>query len=739
MGIELAIGAIAAGIGAGTTITAAGIAIGFSFTAAAVSFGLGVLQSVITPKPQKASASNFQPGASIKSSGITQNIRQAITSRRTIYGEVRVGGAITFIETTENDKYLHMVLTLCDHEIQEIGEIWFDDVSIPVDALDGSGVVTTGTYANKARIRKYLGTTTQTADADLVSETSVTSDFRGRGVAYIYVRLEYDRDIYPGKIPVVTCFAKGKKLYDVRDAGTRYSANTMMFVNDFLISPLDGFTPGVGVVQADIESTAHTAAVNVCEEIVTTTAIDDTITSADAATDILTLTGLNNRIQFQTGDKVVLVGGSLPTGLAAATDYYVIVYQRKDTVRVKLATSLANAMAGTAVNVTATGTGTIRKTGEPRYFGGGIVETSDEPKKSLEELLTGSGGSATYIGGQWVLKAAAYSTPVFTFDESHIISSIVMRSKVSRRDRFNLVKGVYVSPLFDGQTSDYPSITNSTYVTNDGGRTLPIDYDLAYTQRPHTAQRLAKIKLERHRQELFFEAEFKLHAMQVQPGDTVYINNTAFGWSSKVFEVVSWTLATKKINNVPLFYVKMALQETASAAYDWNNGEETAVDPAPNTNLPNPLVVNPPTGLSVTPVEVPTAENDLTYEFIVAWTPPSDIFVVNGGHYNVEFKKSADSDWRRSFRAEDSDLEITVKQIQPGVNYDVRIQSVNNLGVRSSFQSLFGFTVDSPSGATIRMDYGTISGVGSTVSESIDYLLVTGDSSGDERDWGTVA
>lgn len=732
MGIGLAIGALASGIGAATTFSvAAGLSFGFSFTAAAVSFALGGLQSLLTPKPKN----NLQGGATIKQSGVTQNVRQAITSRRTIYGECRVGGAVTFLETTSNDKYLHMVLTICDHEVEEIGEIWFEDVSIPADYIDGSGNVIDGTYSGKARIKKHLGTTTQTADSNLVSETSASSSFRGHNITYVYLRLEYDRDIYPGKIPVVTAFVKGKKMYDPRDAGTRYSANGMLFVNDYLTGSVDSLTPGVGVAQAAIDSTAANAAINVCDEIVTTADLANTITSAETTNDTITLSGMNDRLQYQTGDRVTLSGDSLPGGLSAATNYYVITYQRKDTPRIQLATSLANALAGTPITISGTGTGTITKTGEPRYFGGGIIETSEAPKQNLEELLTTSGGSATYIGGKWHFKAAAYATPVFTFDESHVISKIVVRPKVSRRDRFNLVKGVYVSPLNDGQTSDYPSVTNASYVSSDNGRTLPIDYDLPFTQRPHTAQRLAKIKLEKHRQEIFVEAEFKLHAMQVQPGDTIYLNNSRFGWTNKVFEVITWSLNTKKQGKVPVFYVKMSLQETASTVYAWNNGEETQVDPAKNTSLPNALDVAPPTGLAVVPVEIRTASGDLTYEFIVSWTPPADIFVVNGGYYDVQFKKTSATDWSRSFRAEDEDTEITVKQVEPGVNYDVRIRSVNNLGVRSQYQPLFGFTVDSPSGATIRIDQGAITG---PTVETNDKGQITGSVVG-SIDQGAIA
>jgi len=58
---------------------------------------------------------------------------------------------------------------------------------------------------------------------------------------------------------------------------------------------------------------------------------------------------------YITGTKINLTGGSLPTGLSA-TAYWVI---KVDAATLKLATSLANAMAGTAVDITADGAGTL--------------------------------------------------------------------------------------------------------------------------------------------------------------------------------------------------------------------------------------------------------------------------------------------------------------------------------------------------------------------------------------------
>ena len=87
--------------------------------------------------------------------------------------------------------------------------------------------------------------------------------------------------------------------------------------------------------------------------------------TADASTDICTHSNINlfpyTRVRLTTTT-------TLPAGLALATDYYVI--KVTDTT-IKLATSYANAVAGTAINITDAGTGTHTiNTLLPRYTSG---------------------------------------------------------------------------------------------------------------------------------------------------------------------------------------------------------------------------------------------------------------------------------------------------------------------------------------------------------------------------------
>lgn len=72
------------------------------------------------------------------------------------------------------------------------------------------------------------------------------------------------------------------------------------------------------------------------------------------ATDLIAVA--SNVDRWITGMKVrATTTGTLPTGLVAATDYFVI---RMSAVGIKLASTLANALAGTAIDITAQGSGT---------------------------------------------------------------------------------------------------------------------------------------------------------------------------------------------------------------------------------------------------------------------------------------------------------------------------------------------------------------------------------------------
>lgn len=99
----------------------------------------------------------------------------------------------------------------------------------------------------------------------------------------------------------------------------------------------------------------------------------DTFT-ADASTDVITFTSTaNSPSNLLTGTRMRLTTTTtLPAGLSLATDYY---YIRVSDSTGKFATSYANAIAGTAINITDAGTGTHTATWLlPRYTNGAGVQ-----------------------------------------------------------------------------------------------------------------------------------------------------------------------------------------------------------------------------------------------------------------------------------------------------------------------------------------------------------------------------
>jgi hypothetical protein len=227
-------------------------------------------------------------------------------------------------------------------------------------------------------------------------------------------------------------------------------------------------------------------------------------------------------------------------------------------------------------------------TTEKRYTLNGQIASDTARGDAIEQIVASAAGFIGFIGGEWIIHAGAYRTPTITFDENDIRGPISVQTKVSRSEIFNGGKGVFVSPVNDWQPADYPPITNATYTTEDGGVRIWRDFEWPFITSNATAQRVTKIELEEARQQIIVNLPLKLTGMQVQAGDNVMLTIARLGWSAKVFKVDSMKLVlVRQGEGIALGY-DAVLRETASGVYDWNNGEETTIDLAPNTNLPDP-------------------------------------------------------------------------------------------------------------------------------------------------------
>ncbi len=179
-------------------------------------------------------------------------IRSAVANHRIVYGQAKVSGALVFAASTgAKNEYAHLVIPLAGHEVEEIGDVYFNDQ------------LATDYDPAYYRISKHLGADNQPADPDLVAEVAEWTDaHRLQGIAYIYVRLQYDQDIWPLGLPNISAVVKGKKLYDPRTGATAWSENWALCVRDYLVSDYGLFADPA----EEIDEASFIAAANICDE-----------------------------------------------------------------------------------------------------------------------------------------------------------------------------------------------------------------------------------------------------------------------------------------------------------------------------------------------------------------------------------------------------------------------------------------------------------------------------------------
>lgn len=699
----------------------------------AISFAVGALTR---QKPKAPSLGGFEAQAR----DFRTLIRQPVTYRRVVVGESIVSGPLTFYQATSDHRYHHMVIPLAAHEVEAIKTVYFGEDPIYDEDLDGSGNVVAGKYAGKARIKKHLGASGQTADSDLVAATRVDSTFKGTGIAYIYVRTETDQDLFPSVIPGnIRAWVKGLKVYDTRTATTGWRPDPALAIRWFRTDDIHG----QGVDAALVDDASVTACANVGEQFVATLEVAHDVTAVDTSTDTLDLDG--DRLKFQTGDRVqVSSTGTLPTGLSAATDYYVIHLRELATddhaVGIQLAADYDDALAETAIDLTGTGSGTITvtKNAEPRYTANGVFATDRDPWEVIDDLRTSMAGYVVPAGATLSLVPGAWAAPTITFDEDDYHGPIEVQGRHPRRERFNGVTGLYTSPLNGGIETDYPSVVSATYVAEDNDRERLAELHQPFTSRAGQCGRVAMIHLQRHRRQTTFSVPLSLAGLAVKAGDTVAFDYARRGWSGKTFDIETWELKPGKADQGDGLVWRCPITAVAVDAnvYAWDETQdETVALPAGRGQGLDLFTVSAPVGLAVSSVQVLTGASDETFRAQVTWNIHVNALVTAGGRFEVQYKESADSDWQPSIFVPGELTAAPIYMLEKGVNYDVRVRAVNSAGVRSAWSSLFGFTVTSPAGATTQLDYGEVS---DSVTATLDYGQVS-DAVTAELDYGEVA
>ncbi len=605
------------------------------------------LQMILSPKPKPTRT----PTLGDRGQTVTQ--RQPIGFWRFIYGRTRVGLHPVYMTATDGNDKFHIVGVVACHEIDGFGTIYVKDRPVYAADLDADGLPTKGAFINSGhnttylRVKTKLGTASQTAFSDLVSESGGewTENHRCRGHALLYTRHKFGAEIYASGLPNVSAVVRGKKVYDTRDATTKWTPNLALCIRDYLLTPVD--EGGFGAIEDEFTDSDWSAAANICDEIVASPTTGDAavthgIHAVSASGDYIDLDG--DRLKVQTGDQVALDrSGSITRYVIEVQEQYDDGDQSQDIryPRIQLATSLANAYAGTAEDLDGTETGPIVKTGEPRFTLNGTFTTDQAPRKILEEMLASSGGRLVYAGGKFRLAGLAWVAPDLALDEDDCRGPFKVQTKRSRRDRFNAIKGTYLSPLNAWQPSDWPAITVPSYEAEDGDVRIFNEFDQPYTSRPGQAQRVAKLMLARNRFERILRLPAKLTAYDCRPGDIITVSNSRWGWDDKPFEVLNRKPVIVDDEGGPYLGLDLTLNEASEDAYDWASTDEQTAPPSIAPTLPLWWLAPTPTGLYIRTATVETEADDIVYTAYLSWSITAEAMVDTAGRFEIQKRRSS--------------------------------------------------------------------------------------------------
>ena len=564
------------------------------------------------------------PGGSTGVGGYSGNAVGSDLDRQIIYGETVVGGVTVYSDVSASvNRVLHRVLVFAGHEIEEFVEFYIDGnrvVDINPDGTINGTEMTDGTistiYDNgNAHIFFKTGAPNQSAFSELVDEYVDkpdpsewwTSAHKLEGHACVYFRSYADPHTqrWPNGIPQLTAKIKGKKVLDPRNGMIAYSASPALCIADYL-------TSDYGIAE------------------------------------------IPSRIDYD--------------------------------------------LVATAATI---GEQTNTPQGEVRYELNGAFLTSSTPYDFLAAALQTMGGGLWYAQGQWRMKPAYWTTPVLTIGEDELRGQLDLNTRHSRRDQFNQVKGTYRGEETFWQVTDYPVHQNHTstgvdvplgslvvgewyeitslgttdweaiagtpagftfsvgtifkaiatgagsgtcdstfdfFLDIDNGQESVVSVDQPFVTNAAQCKRLARIALERSRQQLTLNITTNLESLNVQVGDNIFLNYTRFGWTNKAFEVVAWGFyLTEELEP----RVSLSLREVSAEVFD--DKDDALVLERDNTDLTNPFNIAAPTNLqfsSVTLIDAGDKKAVTDIEF--TWDHP---FPADVTFYEFQYRKKNATEW----------------------------------------------------------------------------------------------
>jgi hypothetical protein len=473
--------------------------------------------------------------------------RDPLASRKVVYGKCRVGGSVVYLANSGDDnEYLHQITVFAGHEIESFNDIYYDDIK-------AGGYIGTGSVSNsnKRYYNRYSsnddGSESEDGNYTLFSCRNGTDD-----------QSAYDTsNVSPANKRLPAQWSSNHRLRGHAHVYTRFTGTEG---NPYTKVPnVTATITGKKIYNPQYDSTSSLHDGGTGDEA--SHRQDDPSTWAYSNNAALVV------LDFLTDSEF---GAAIP-------------YNKIDLDSLDASIDVCNQ------NISVNGT-TVK-----RYSCNGQIDMQTSIRNNLVILLSSMNGRVTFSGGKFHVDAYHYKTPhAIVLDEDMLVGNLQIKTKSSRKDLYNTVKGSFMSQQDNYKPAQFPTQKSQTYIDADK-EILEHDMRLSMTTDDNQAQILASLTMLKSRMQTTLKATLNIEGLQYRVGDNVKVANEAFGYTQadpKIFEI---TRLSVKPDTEKGIIVSIDARENAEAIYNYDASTALTYTSGTTAQLYDPYEITPVT------------------------------------------------------------------------------------------------------------------------------------------------
>ena len=299
-----------------------------------------------------------------------------------------------------------------------------------------------------------------------------------------------------------------------------------------------------------------------------------------------------------------------------------------------------------------------------------VLDSKVKVIDNVKKLLTGMRGLLSYSQGKYKLVVETTGSSQLTLSKDNTIGGIKVSSE-KKNNKFNRMLIDFTNPDKNFQSDTVVYDTNhSTLLTEDNSLLQEGRLFLPTITNIHQAKEMGRVALLRSRNSLSVSLKANYQALNLIVGDIVSVTEEVTGMSTKKFRIMNMAINSD-------YTVDLGLVEYQDNFYTF----ETQSAPAtiPDTNLPNPLTVQPPASITLSDELQEFSEGIVITRLNIEIGASPDNFVQ---YYVVEAKKSTETNFK--IIGQGTELNYELLNVVDDITYDVRCRAINTLGISSS-------------------------------------------------------